>query len=66
LKGVVVKTSEQQQVFKWLSDKNLNGWNDHAPDWNFGKYIIDENGVLTHYFGPSISPLDKEFLNAVK
>lgn len=65
-KGIVIKESEQQQVFKWLSDKTLNGWNEHAPDWNFGKYIINENGILTHYFGPSVSPLDEDFLNALK
>ena len=62
LKGVVVKKSEQQEVFRWLSDKTLNGWNEHDPDWNFGKYIIDEKGILTHYFGPSISPLEEDFL----
>ena len=66
IKGVVIKTTEQQEVFKWLSDKTLNGWNEHAPDWNFGKYIIDENGVLTNYFGPSVSPLEEDFLNALK
>jgi len=66
VKGVVVKNPEQQQVFKWLSDKNLNGWNDHEPDWNFSKYIINEEGILTHYFGPSISPLEDELLNALK
>ncbi len=65
-KGVVVKQADQQAVFKWLSDKDLNGWNQHAPDWNFSKYIIDENGVLTHYFGPSISPLEEEFLKALE
>lgn len=64
-KGVVVKDAQQQDIFKWLTDKRLNGWNDHAPDWNFGKYIIDENGILTHYFGPSISPLEDEFLKAL-
>ncbi len=66
LKGVVLKKAEQQLVFKWLSDKNMNGWNDHEPDWNFSKYIIDENGILTHYFGPSISPLDENFLKSLK
>lgn len=66
LKGVVIKNAEQQEVFKWLSDKNLNGWNGHAPDWNFSKYIVDENGILTHYFGPSISPLEEEFLEVLK
>lgn len=72
-KGVVVKNlpdgkagEQQQPLFKWLSDAKQNGWNDHAPDWNFSKYIIDEKGNLAHYFGPSVSPLDEEFLNAVK
>ncbi|HEY0262677.1 MAG TPA: glutathione peroxidase [Chitinophagales bacterium] len=65
-KGVVVKTGEQQPIFKWLTNAKANGWNDHAPDWNFSKYVIDEKGNLAHYFGPSISPLDEEFINAVK
>ena len=65
LKGVVVKNAQQQPVFRWLTDKALNGWNEHYPDWNFGKYIINESGVLTHYFGPSVSPLEADFLNAL-
>lgn len=66
LKGTVLKTENQQPVFRWLTDKNENGWNDHAPDWNFSKYLISEEGTLTHYIGPSISPLDTEFLDAIK
>lgn len=66
LKGTVTKRENQQPVFRWLTDKNENGWNDHAPDWNFSKYLISEEGILTHYFGPSISPLDSEFLDAIK
>lgn len=62
-KGVVVKKEGQQPIFKWLTDKNANGWNEHEPDWNFSKYLIDENGKLTHYFGPSISPLDEEIIS---
>lgn len=65
-KGVVVKSKEQQPIFKWLTDSRANGWNSHQPDWNFGKYVIDEKGNLTNYFGPSISPLDSEFLKAVE
>ena len=64
-KGVVIKESNQQELFKWLTDKSQNSWNDHAPDWNFSKYIIDEKGNLSHYFGPSISPLEDEFKNAL-
>ncbi|WP_423819374.1 glutathione peroxidase [Salinimicrobium sp. TIG7-5_MAKvit] len=65
-KAVVVKNEEQHELFKWLTNKDLNGWNHHAPDWNFSKYIVDENGLLTHYFGPSISPLEEQFLRALE
>lgn len=65
-KGSVVKSSDQQPVYKWLTDKGLNAWNDRAPDWNFSKYVIDENGKLTHYFGPSISPLEDTLLESLK
>lgn len=64
-KGVVVKSAEQQSIFRWLTNSKANGWNDHAPDWNFSKYLVDEKGTLTHYFGPAISPLDDEFLKVV-
>ena len=65
-KGVVIKKEEQHPVFKWLTNSKANGWNNHQPDWNFSKYVIDEKGNLTNYFGPSISPLDNEFLKAVE
>jgi len=65
-KGVVIKNEEQQPLYKWLTDSKANGWNNHQPDWNFSKYVIDEKGNLTNYFGPSISPLDNDFLKVVK
>ncbi len=57
-KTVVVKSGEQNPVFRWLTNGKLNGWNDKAPSWNFSKYLINEQGVLTHYFDPAISPLN--------
>lgn len=65
-KSTVVKNAEQNPVFQWLTDSRKNGWNDHQPDWNFSKYLVDENGMLLNYFGPSISPLGDEILKAVK
>jgi glutathione peroxidase len=59
-KIVVIKGSEQHEVFQWLSNKNKNGWNDKAPEWNFSKYLVDKKGILTHYFGPGVEPLSKE------
>ncbi|MFB9864624.1 glutathione peroxidase [Rufibacter immobilis] len=65
-KSVVVKDQNQNPVYRWLTQPNQNGWNGHAPDWNFSKYLLDENGVLTHYFGPAISPLGEEMQQALK
>jgi glutathione peroxidase len=64
-KSVVIKTAEQNEVFRWLSDSALNGWNNKPPSWNFSKYIVNEQGVLTNYFGSSISPMSTEVINAV-
>ena len=65
-KSSVVKKAEQNPVHQWLTDSKKNGWNDHQPDWNFSKYLVDENGKLMNYFGPSISPLSKEILDSLK
>jgi glutathione peroxidase len=59
-KSSVVKSQEQNEVFKWLTDKTKNGWNNKQPEWNFAKYLVDEEGVLTHYFSTKISPLSRE------
>ncbi|AHM58678.1 glutathione peroxidase [Flammeovirgaceae bacterium 311] len=65
-KSSVVKGSEQHPVYQWLTKAQQNGWNTHPPDWNFSKYLIDEKGVLTHYFGPAVSPLSTKFLKALE
>ena len=61
-KSVVVKSEAQNDIFKWLTNKNKNGWNDQPPSWNFSKYLLNEKGELTHYFDPSVSPLSEEVL----
>lgn len=65
-KSVVVKTSEQNPVFAWLTSKARNGWNEQQPSWNFSKYLINERGVLTHYFDPSVSPMSAVVVAAVE
>ena len=56
-KSDVVKNTFQNEVFKWLTHKNKNGWNEQEPEWNFSKYLVNEQGILTYYFGSSVSPL---------
>jgi glutathione peroxidase len=64
-KSTVKKSGEQNVIFKWLSSSEQNGWNNQEPKWNFSKYLVNENGMLTHYFDPSVSPLDEAIVNAV-
>lgn len=65
-KGTVVKARDQQPVFQWLSEPVKNGWNASAPTWNFCKYIVSEQGELTGFFGPSVSPLSDTFIQAIE
>ena len=64
-KSSVVKSATQNEVFQWLSDASKNGWNNQAPIWNFSKYLVDEAGMLTHYFDPSVPPLSADVVKAI-
>ena len=64
-KSVVRKTEGQHPVFSWLSSSEKNGWINKSPSWNFAKYLVNEDGMLTHYFEPTVSPLSQEFIAAV-
>ena len=66
LKKSSVLKPDQNAVYTWLTDPKLNGWNSQAPGWNFCKYVIDEKGRLTNFFGSAIAPDSKEMLDAVK
>lgn len=65
-KAIVVKNASQHPVYQWLTDKTKNGWNEKAPAWNFAKYLVNEEGVLTHYFDPAASPTGADMLRAVQ
>ena len=64
-KSSVIKGTNQNKVFEWLTDPKKNGWNKQWPSWNFCKYIVDEQGMLTNYFGSTIEPLGKEITEAL-
>ena len=64
-KSIVIKSRQQNSVFKWLTDLTENGWNNEPPSWNFTKYLVDEQGVLTNCFGPSIAPTSKDVIDAI-
>jgi glutathione peroxidase len=65
-KSIVIKGSHQNDVHKWLSDMTINGWCHQEPTWNFCKYLVNEQGVLTHYFPMTVDPLAPEVIAAIE
>lgn len=65
-KAIVKKKEGQHEVFQWLTDENKNGWNYVAPTWNFCKYLVDEEGNLTHFFEAAVEPMGKEITTALE
>jgi glutathione peroxidase len=65
-KSIVIKGNHQNEVHKWLSDMTINGWCQQEPTWNFCKYLVNEQGVLTHYFPMTVDPLAAEVIAAIE
>jgi len=63
---ISVKGADKHPLYRWLSDKSLNGWNNAEPSWNFCKYLIDEEGKLVKFFPSSVKPLDNELVTLIK
>jgi glutathione peroxidase len=64
-KSTVIKSPAQNTIFRWLTDAAKNGWNNRPPSWNFSKYLVNEEGKLTNYFGPAVEPLSEEVIKAI-
>jgi glutathione peroxidase len=63
---VEVKGSNTHPLYKWLTQKDLNGVQDSDVKWNFQKYIIDENGHWTNYFPSKTKPLSSEITSVIE
>lgn len=63
---VDVKGKGQHEVYKWLTDKDLNGKDDYKVAWNFNKFLLDENGALMAHFGSKVKPMDDKITSLIK
>jgi len=57
---------DQHPLYKWLTSKDLNGWNDQQPTWNFCKYLLNENGELVKFYSQKVKPFDEEIVSQLK
>ncbi len=65
-KTSVVGGVQQHPVYRWLSAVHANGWNTQVPEWNFCKYLIDEEGRLLGYFAPGVAPNDERIMQLLE
>ncbi len=59
---VAVKGSDAAPLYKYLSDKAKNGKVSDAPNWNFCKYLVDEQGHVVKFYGSGVTPLSPELV----
>ena len=55
---VSVKGSDIDNVYKFLTQKSKNGLQDSEVEWNFQKYLINEQGKLIKVLSPRVLPTD--------
>lgn len=63
---VSVKGKDIHPLFDWLTHKSQNGVLDAEIKWNFGKFLIDENGKPIAYFGSGTNPMSDDIVSRIQ
>ena len=63
---VSVKGKDMCEVYKFLTQKSKNGLEDSEVEWNFQKYLINENGELDKVVSPRVLPTDNEIVSWIE
>src|ERR1019366_2549986 len=63
MQTVNVITGDTSPIFKWLQRQDLNGVANVHVDWNFNKFLVDEQGHWVNHFASAVSPLDTAIIN---
>lgn len=61
-----VKGDNQHPLYKWLTDKDLNGIKSTSVKWNFQKYLVDDKGAFVDYFYSITKPLSSKITRQLK
>lgn len=63
---VSVKGDDTAPIFKYLTEKELNGVKNTNILWNFTKFLVDENGKLIDSFISTTKPTDDAITKYLK
>ena len=63
---ISVKGDDIDPLYKWLTLKTLNGVVDAEIQWNFQKFMIDEQGKLVGFVSPKEKPDSEKIINWIE
>lgn len=63
---ISVKGKDIHPVYEFLTQKAKNGKQDSKVEWNFQKYLLDENGYLVRVVEPRILPDDPSIISWIE
>ena len=63
---ISVKGNDIDPLYKWLTLKTLNGVVDAEVQWNFQKFMIDEQGKLVGFLSPKELPNSDKIINWIE
>jgi glutathione peroxidase len=61
-----VKGDNKHPLYKWLTEKELNGMKSTSVKWNFQKYLVDSEGAFVDYFYSITKPLSSKITRQLK
>lgn len=63
---ISVKGKDMNPLYQWLTKKSENGKEDASVQWNFQKFMIDENGDWAGVAGSRTTPMSDEIVSWIE
>lgn len=57
---------DRHQLYQYLMEKDRNGLSDFDVEWNFHKFLLNEDGSIHKSLSPATDPLSDEILDWVQ
>ncbi|MCT4647011.1 MAG: glutathione peroxidase, partial [Carboxylicivirga sp.] len=66
MEKVSITNDNKHPVYEWLTSKDRNGVMDSRVEWNFQKYLINEDGELEKVIPSGTKPYDREVISWIE
>ena len=66
MEKISVKGGDMTPLYKWLTKKSENGKENAPVQWNFQKFMIDENGNWVDFVSPKTKPFSEKIVNWIE